>query len=140
MVSLHHRLDKNAKGGGILLHVREDIPSRLLNSKYKTGIGTISVEIKLRKRKTFLNCSNNPNKNVISNHLKCLNRIMDEFSENYNNIVFLGDSNTCINDNAMTSLCFLNDLSSLIDQLTCYTNPGNSTCIDLTLTNRSHYL
>ena len=53
MVSLHHRLDKNAKGGGILLHVREDIPSRLLISKSEIGIGTVSVEIKLRKRNKF---------------------------------------------------------------------------------------
>ena len=140
MVSLHHRLDKNAKGGGILLHVREDIPSRLLNSKSEIGIGIVSVEIKLRKRNKFLNCSNNLKKNLISNHLECLIRIMDEFSKNYNNIVFLGDSNTCINDNAMTSFCFLNDLTSLIDQPTCYKNPDNSTCIDLTFTNRSHYL
>ena len=74
-----------------MLCIREDIPSRLLNSKSKTGIETISVEINLRKRKWFLNCSYNPNKNLISNHLECLNRIMDEFSKNYHNVIFLGD-------------------------------------------------
>ena len=49
--SAPYRLDRNSKGGGILLYIREDIPSRLLNSKSKTGIETISVEINLRKRK-----------------------------------------------------------------------------------------
>ena len=74
-----------------MLCIREDIPSRLLNSKSKTGIETISVETNLRKKKWFLNCFYNPNKNLISNHLECLNRIMDEFSKNYHNVIFLGD-------------------------------------------------
>ena len=67
--SATYRLDMNSKGGAILLYIREDIPSRLLNSKSKTGIETISVEINLRKRECVLNCSYNPNKNLISNHL-----------------------------------------------------------------------
>ena len=29
-----HKLDRNANGGGILLYIREDIPSKLLNSDY----------------------------------------------------------------------------------------------------------
>ena len=78
--SAPYRLDKNSKDGGILLYIREDIPSRLLNSKSKTGIETISVEINLSKRKWFLNCSYNSNKNLISSQLECLNCIMDEFS------------------------------------------------------------
>ena len=49
--SAPYRLDRNLKGGGTLLYISEDIPSRLLNSKSKTGIEIISVEINLRKRK-----------------------------------------------------------------------------------------
>ena len=99
--SAPYRLDRNSKDGGIPLYIREDIPSRLLNSKSKTGTETISVEVNLRKRKCFLNCSYNPNKNLISNHFECLTCIRDEFSKNYDNVTFLGDFNTCINDNAM---------------------------------------
>ena len=80
--SARYRFDRNSKGSGILLYSKEDVLSRLLNSKSKTGIETISVEINLRKRKWFLNCSYNSNKNLLSNHLECLNRIMDEFSKN----------------------------------------------------------
>ena len=81
----------------------------------------------------------NPNKNLISNHLQCLNRIIDEFSKNYDNVIFLGDLSACIIDNAMTSFCSLNDLTCLIDQTTCYKNPDKPTCIDLILTNRPNY-
>ena len=57
---------------------------------------------------------------------------MDEFSKNYDNVIFLGD-------NAMTSFCFLNDLKSLIDERICYKNPDRPTWIDLTLTNCPNY-
>ena len=76
---------------------------------------------------------------LISNHLECLNRIMDEFSTNYDNIIFLGGFNTCINNNVMTSFCSLNNLTSLIDQPTCYKNSNKPRCIDLILTNRPNY-
>ena len=87
----------------------------------------------------LLNCTYNPNKNLISNHLECFNRIMDGFSKNYDNVIILGDFNTCINDNAMKSFCSLNDLTSLIDQATCYKNPDKPTRIDLILRNRRNY-
>ena len=106
--SAPYRPESNLKGGGTMLYIREDKPFTLLNSKSNSGIETISVEINLRKRKWFLNCSYNPNENLISNHLECLNGIMDEFSKNYDKVVFLGDFNTSINDNAMTSFYSLN--------------------------------
>ena len=43
------------------------------------------------------------------------------------------------NDNAMTSFCSLNNLTSLMDQPTCYNNPGEPTCIDLILTSLPNY-
>ena len=64
---------------------------------------------------------------------------MDEFSTNSDKVIFFGDFNTCINNNAMTSFCSLNDLTSLIDQPTCYKNPDKPTCIDLILTNHPNY-
>ena len=44
-LSAPYRLGRNSKGGEILLYVREYIPSRLLNSKSKTGTETIFVEL-----------------------------------------------------------------------------------------------
>ena len=62
-----YRLDRNANGGGILLYIREDIPSTLLNSDM--SIESFSIEINTRKKKWLLVCTYNPNKNLISNHL-----------------------------------------------------------------------
>ena len=49
-----YRLDRNSKGGGLLLYFHEDIPSRFLNSGSTRKIETIFVKINLRKRKWLL--------------------------------------------------------------------------------------
>ena len=54
------RLDRDSLGGGILLYVREDIPSNLLEVETKPIEG-FYVEINLHY---------NPHKNMIGNHLK----------------------------------------------------------------------
>ena len=67
---------------------------------------------------------------------------MDEHIKNNDNVIFLRDfnnDNAMTNDNAMMSVCSLNDLTSLIDQLTYCTNPEKPTCFDLILTNRPNY-
>ena len=44
-----YRLDRNVNSGGILLYIREDIPSKLLNTDLSTE--GFFVEIRLRKKK-----------------------------------------------------------------------------------------
>ena len=44
-----YRLDRNANGGGILLYIREDIPSTLLN--FDISIESFYIEINIRKKK-----------------------------------------------------------------------------------------
>ena len=55
--STSFQLDRNAHGGGILLYVREDIPSQLLIVK-ENLIEGFFVEINLQnKKKWLLSCS-----------------------------------------------------------------------------------
>ena len=44
-----YRLDRNCYGGGILVYVREDIPSKLI--EMNSSVESISIELNLRKRK-----------------------------------------------------------------------------------------
>ena len=43
-----YRLDKNGNGGGILVFIREDIPTKLIDSQMK--IEGFFIEINLRKK------------------------------------------------------------------------------------------
>ena len=137
--SVTHRYDRNGKGSGLLLYICEDIKSKLLISKSKCNIETLSVAVKLRKRKWFQNCSCNPNQNSISNHLECLNRLIDENSSSFDNFIFIGDFNVSTNHNSMIHFCDLNGLRNLINVPTCYKNFDNPSSIDLILTNRPSY-
>ena len=51
-------LDRNVNGGGLLLYVREDIPSKKIdNVDFDTGLQAMFIEINIRKTKWLINCS-----------------------------------------------------------------------------------
>ena len=92
------RLDCNAHGGGILLYVREDIPSKLLLME-ENLIEGFFVEIKLQnKKKWLLSCSFNPKKTSLSNLIAELSKSFDLFTAKYERLLFLGDFNAGIED------------------------------------------
>ena len=109
-----YRLDRNSNGGGLLLYFRENIPSKFLKVKSDCNIESICVEVNLRKRKWLINGSYIPNKSFLSNHLECLNCIMDEYSKLYQNFLFLGDFNASVSEKCFEEFCNLNELTSLI--------------------------
>ena len=111
---ISYRLDRNSNGGGLLLYVLKDIPSKFLKVKSGCNVESICVEINLRKRKWFINGSYNPNKSFLSNHLECFNRIIDEYSKLYQNFLFLGDFNASVSEKCLEHFCNLNGLTSLI--------------------------
>ena len=82
------------------MYIREDIPSRLLQCKSQWNLESLSVEIHLRKRKWFLNCPYNPQRNLISSNLEWLNRVLDEDSKTYDNFIFIGDFNEGIDEDS----------------------------------------
>ena len=131
-----YRFDRNSNGGGLLLSVREDIPSKFLKVKSDCNIESICVEVNLRNRKWFINGSYNRNKSFSSNHLEWLNRIIDEYSKLYQNFLFFGDFNASVSEKCLEEFCNLNGLTRLIKKPTCFENPDKPTCIDLILTNQ----
>ena len=58
--SKSYRLDRCSNGGGILLYIRDNIPSRLLSISNKTE--SIFAEINFSKKKWLICASNNPHK------------------------------------------------------------------------------
>ena len=80
------RLDRNAKGGGILRYVRDDIPCKVIPMR-NSIIEGFFIELKLRKKKWLLCCSYNPHGRFISNHLINIGKNLDLLSTNYDNIL-----------------------------------------------------
>ena len=128
--------DRNRNGGGIMLYIREDIPSRLIEKKLRNNSEYFFVEINLRKKKWLLCCSYNPHKNSISTHIYFLRRELDLHSSNYEKFILLGDFNSEMTDKNLKDFCNLYLLKNLIKKPACFKNPENPKTIDLILTNR----
>ena len=109
-----YRLDRNSNRGGLLIYFRENISSNFLKVKSDCNIESICIEVNLRNRKWLINGSYIPNKSFLSNHLECLNRIIDEYSKLYQNFLFWGDFNVSVSEKCFEEFCNLNELTSLI--------------------------
>ena len=129
-----YRLDCHSKCGGIILYIREDIPSNLLATD-KEPTESFYVELNLRNEKCLINCSYNPHKIMIKSHLATLSNFLDLRSSKYKKMLIFGDFNAGINESHMNSFCETYNLTNLMKQLTCHKNSDNLTCIDLILTN-----
>ena len=116
-----------------MLYVREDIPSNLLKVE-SLPIEGFYVELNLRSENWLINCSYNPNRDVISNHIGVLSDFLDFHSSTYNNIIILGDFNVGVEEPHMKVFCENYNLQNLIKQPTCYKSPSRPTSIDLILT------
>ena len=74
-----YRFDRNRNVGGIgiMLYIRQDIPSRLIETKFRNNSEYFSVEIDLGKKTWLLFCSYNPHKNSIRTHIDFLRRELE---------------------------------------------------------------
>ena len=116
-----YRLDKNSNGGSILLHVREDIPSTLLNTEL--FIEGFCIKVNISKKKWLLVCTYNSNKNLISNYLKEIGKNVDNYSSKYDNFILLGDLNSELTESAVRDFCQIYGCKNLIKDNTCFKNP-----------------
>ena len=111
-----HRRDRDENGGGLLLYVREDVPSALL----KTEIEAFYVELTIRKKKWLLCCSYNPNKTFITKHLAEIGRNQDLFSSKFDNFILLRDFNSELCEQPMRDFCHVYNCQNLIKDKTCF--------------------
>ena len=87
-----YRLDHSSNRGGILLYVRDDIPSRLLTDyKIKDNVELVFVEVNIQKKKWLLSCSYKAHENNISNNLNHPNKGLDVYLKSYDNILIMGE-------------------------------------------------
>ena len=67
-----NRVDRNCRGDGILVYVREDVPSKVTEMNSLTE--SIFFELNLKKKKSLVNCSYNASNNNICDHLRSLRK------------------------------------------------------------------
>ena len=84
-----YRLDRNSHGGGILVYLRDNMPSNLvkLGQKFE-NFESFFIELELSKEnKWLLSYSCNPHKGNIKQHLSNIRKGLDELNSKYDNIL-----------------------------------------------------
>ena len=131
--TLPYSLDRNFHGGGVLVYVREGIPSKLI--EVNSSVESISFELNLTKKKWLVNCSCNANNSNICDHVRRLGKSLDTLLTNYDKMFLMEDPKAEEANIHIKDFCNLYNLKNLIKVPTCFKNPGHSKTIDLMLTN-----
>ena len=130
-----YRLDRNKHGGGILIYIREDIPSKQLSKhNFTKDIEGIFVEINLRKTKWLLFGSYHPPKNSDQDYFEQVGLALDTYND-YDKFLLVGDFNAEDSEPCLKNFLYQYDAKNIVKQKTCFKSTDNPSCIDLFLTN-----
>ena len=128
-----HRKDRTLGGGGLLMYINENIPSRILNAHIiPNDVEIMCVEMNLRKQKWILLGIYRPpsmNEKYFYDHLS---RVVDYYTKTYDRIVIMGDFNSEPTDEHVQTFRNSYNLHNLVKENTCYKGPPK--CYDLILT------
>ena len=133
--SMPYRLDRNRNGGGVIIYVREDIPSKILRKHFfPNDIEGIFAEINFRKSKWLLCGTYHPPSQSDQYYFDNIDKALDVYCQ-YEKIMLVGDFNAQIGEKCFDDFLFQHELRSVNDRPTCYKNPDKPSCIDFILAN-----
>ena len=133
-----YRRDRNGDGGGVIIYVRDDIPSQEKSHNLPHNVEAILVEINLRKMKFLLigiyHSTNKDHGTTDDVFIQSIGEVLDKYSV-YDKFIIAGDFNMregcgCL-DAFLDEFCAKN----IVKEPTCYKNPDNPSCVDLFITN-----
>ena len=116
-----YRYDRNRNGGGVLIYVREDIPSKVLPQCAQTDIEAIFLEINLRKSKWLL-CGCYHHNYFVYN----LGNSLDKYNH-YDKFLLIGDFNAEDSEPIFSEFLSTYDAKNIVKGKTCFksiTNPS----------------
>ena len=119
-----HRKDRSLGGGGLLMYVNDNIPSRILNQHtIPDDVEIMCVEINLKKQKWITIGIHRPpsmNERYFIDHL---GRVIDFYSKIYDRFVIMGDFNSEPTDDHVETFRHSYNLHNLVKENTCYKGP-----------------
>ena len=134
-IDLLHHIDRKQHVGSIMLFIKEDTPSKLLN--IDTSISEIENvdEINLCSKNWLISGSYNPHLNSIQKYLLQLGKNFDFYSPKYENFIALGDFNGEMTKTHREVFCSVFNYKNLVKDLTCFENSEKPTATDHVLIN-----
>ena len=136
--SIPFRLDRNKHGGGILIYIREDIPSKeLTKHTFNDGIEGIFLELNFNKYKLLVLGTYHPPNQNNDYYLNSISNSLDLYLGDYERFILLGDFNIQDSDTCLMEFNSQYDSKNIVRDPTCFKSINNPTTIDLIITNLS---
>ena len=89
-----YRKDRHGRGGGIMIYVRDTIPSKILNEmKLPNDIEGIFIEINLRNKKWLVFGTYHPPDQCSKYYFSEVGIALEKYIERYDNYILIGDFN-----------------------------------------------
>ena len=137
-----YRLDRNCHGGGLIVYVRSDIPSKELKKhNFSKKVEALFIEINLRKSKLlFVGTyhSTHPEYGLSdTDYFEQIGLALDVYS-NYDKFLLAGDFNVQEDESSIQDFLQEFHAKNLVQEKTCFKSVNNPSCIDLFITNSCH--
>ena len=134
-----YRLDRNRHGGGVMVYIREDIPSKELRKhKFTKVVEGLFIEVNLRKTKLLLFGTYHSQNPVLGlgddDYFEQVGLALDVYN-GYEKFLLAGDFNIEEENTPLAEFLYERGARNLVKEATCFKNPENPSCIDLFLTN-----
>ena len=134
-----YRLDKSCNGGGVIIYVKEEIPSKFLKKhKLPQDIKGMFIELNFRKIKWLLFRTYHPPSQNDQYYFEALDKVLDCYSS-YDRIVLMGDFNSDDLEACMETFLYQNNLGNIVKEGACFKHSSKLSTIDSFLTNNSSY-
>ena len=115
------RLDRNCNGGGLLIYIREDIPSKqLFDYSLPDDIEGLFIELNFRKSKWLLGGIYHPPSQDDNYFFRCIARALDAYNDIYDKFLLIGDFNAEENEAVISEFLDLYNLTNLVKGKTCF--------------------
>ena len=129
--STPYRLDRNRNGGGLIIYIREDIPSKIITKHcFPKDMETLFIGLNFRKCKRLLCGLYHPPSQKDKYLFDNIDKALDVYSP-YEKVILSGDFTSQIAENCIDTFMYQHNLQSTNKEASCYKNPNNPSCIDL---------
>lgn len=135
-----YRQDRNSRGGGIMMYVKDTIPHRVLkeHSGEKYSIDFITLEVTTQRGKwnlTYIYCPPSVDDKHVTDFM---NYLCEHFISKHILSLFFGDINqNLLKDCSLSCICDIHGLTNLIKEPTCF-KAETPTLLDVFLTDKPY--
>ena len=110
-----YRMDRNRFGGGIMIFIREDIPSKLMsNHTFPNDIESLLIAINLNKSTFLLLGGYRPPRQSDTYFFEAINRGLDMYRDTFEKLLLTGDFNTNVTEPCLGEFLDANDLTNIV--------------------------